>query len=145
MPISLRHVFVQILPETARMYLPDGLAPDMLAPSKLLQMTLPDDLIQRNIGRVDRKTGSDWLGMDIYEPGKMRYFSSFLAHADGMPCAGLSYWGVTLLDNAALAALTAPIGTTGVIHPRDRYAVSCFRRFCERTYAAGLWLVHFGV
>lgn len=63
----------------------------------------------------------------------------------GLQHAGLNRYGVTLLDDMALMALTAPLAAAGAIAPQDRMMISRFRRFCEETLTAGLWLVHFGI
>lgn len=147
--MSLEHEFLQIAAERA-----EGLRQDALAvpydevhapPEGMRVFSLHDDVIRRNLGRIDGCTSDDWSGLAVFEPGRMRYFSGFTGVTDGVAHAGLNSYGVTLLDAAALGYLTAPIGEVGTIAPRDRLVISSFRRFCEETLAAGLCLVHFGI
>lgn len=147
--MSLEHEFVQILPEQGAVLRLDETAVDYdycrKPPAGMRTFCLHDDVIRRSLGRIDGHTSEDWSGMKIFEPGRMRYFSGFTGVTGGMRHAGLNSCGVTLLDEAALRYLTAPIGQTGMIAARDKLVISRFRRFCDDTLAAGLWLVHFGI
>lgn len=147
--MSLEHEFLQIVPERAAALREDEMAVPYdevhAPPSGMRVFRLHDDVIGRNLGRIDGRRSDDFSGMSLYEPGQMRYFSGFMGVTGGVQHAGLNSCGVTLLDGEALAYLTAPIGETGLIAARDRLLISRFRRFCEETQAAGLWLVHFGI
>lgn len=114
-------------------------------PQGMAVFRLHDDVIGRNSGRIDGLRTEDWSGMAIFEPGKMRYFGGFTGVTGGRQHAGLNYYGVTLLDEAALRYFTAPIGQVGAIAPQDKLIISQFRRFCEETLTKRLLLVHFGI
>lgn len=147
--MSLEHEFLQITPARAEQLRRDALAvpyDEVRAPPEGMRVfRLHDDVIRRNLGRIDGCMADDWSGMALFEPGKMRYFNGFTGVTDGLAHAGLNSYGVTLLDAAALGYLTAPIDEVGAIAPRDRLIISRFRRFCEETLDSGLCLVHFGI
>lgn len=132
--IALIHEFVQIAPDAvARGFDPasdDACDYCRQHPPEMRMYVLQDDVVLRNLG------GSG---------DSPRFFSSFTSRCAGEALVGLNYWGVTLLDTEVLTHLTSPPDRCGVIHPRDKYAIGLFRRFCEQTLAEGLWLVHFGI
>lgn len=147
--MSLLHEFLQIAPERAALLREDELAVPYdevhAPPAGMRVFRLHDDVIRRNLGHVDGRMSDDWTGMATYEPGRMRFFSGFTGVTGGIQHAGLNSYGVTLLDAAALAYLTAPVDAVGAIAPGDKLSISRFRRFCEETRDAGLCLVHFGI
>lgn len=147
--MSLEHEFMQIAPDLAEQLRWNDEAvsyDDCLKPPKGMEIfRIHDDVIGRNSGRIDGLRSEDWSGMAVFEPGKMRYFSGFAGMTGGRQHAGLNGYGMTLLDEAALQYLTAPVCQTGMIAPQDKLIISRFRRFCEDTLAKGLRLVHFGI
>ena len=147
--MSLMHEFVQITPVMGVQLRQSEDAVDygycQEPPQGMTTFRLHDDVIGRNSGRIDGQRTDDWSGMAVFEPGKMRYFSGFTGVTGGQQHAGLNVHGITLLDEAALQYLTAPVGQVGAIAPEDKLIISRFRRFVEETLAAGLWLVHFGI
>ena len=147
--MSLIHEFVQITQAQGVLLRQNEDAVDYSycqdPPRAMATFRIHDDVIGRNSGRIDGQRTDDWSGMAVYEPEKMRYFSGFVGVTGGEQHAGLNVYGITLLDEAALRYLAAPIGLVGAIAPADKHIISRFRRFVEETLAAGLWLVHFGI
>lgn len=90
---------------------------------------LPDDVVLRNIGE-DADGAARFFTVHT-EPGELRCM--------------LDYWGLTLLTDTELAQLTAPLSQCGRIHPRDRYVISRFRRFCEEALRRGACVLHRGI
>lgn len=72
--MSLEHEFLQVSPERAgALRLDDAAIPydEVMAPPAGMQVfRLHDDVIGRNLGRIDERRSDDWSGMSLFERGK---------------------------------------------------------------------------